>query len=112
VCGETLGRWETKGQEKVSLLHRNTLLYAVNHYTRVLLKNFTTKSLGAHVLWAVRYLRTAAGLDWFPVKKMFYATVDKKLGLAALFAEVCLLFLASSGMPCIACANASRRYIT
>ena len=101
-----LCRWQAQPNrpEKVALVHRNTLQYAVNFYCDALLKNFTTQALGAHVLWAVRYLRSAEGKDWFGVKKLFHAAVlKKKMSVDDLLAEVSACVRVSEPVPCQRC---------
>ena len=47
----------------VPITEGNVLKYAARAYFKTLLKNYTTQALGAHVLWTIRYLATAAGWD-------------------------------------------------
>ena len=58
--------------------HGNVVQYACNAYRTTLLKNYTTQALGAHVLWTIRYLTTAAGGVWGAVRRAFAATLSKK----------------------------------
>ena len=75
-----VGRWNAvpNPPDKVSVSHTNVLRYASNAYFTTLLKNYTTQALGAHVLWTIRYLTTAAGGNWGQVRQDFAATLCKK----------------------------------
>ena len=62
----------------VPITEGNVLKYAARAYFKTLLKNYTTQALGAHVLWTIRYLATAAGWDWGPLRHHFTSTLRKK----------------------------------
>ena len=92
-CGR---RWIAIGNnpnDKVPITHPNVLQYAANSYEDVLLKNFTTRALGSHVLWTVRYLATAAQWDWGVLRRDFVATLIKKV----MSVGQCLQALAAAG---------------
>ena len=74
-------RWRAThagASDKVSFFHNQQMRYAANAYHDTLLKNFTTRALGSHVLWTVRYLVTCAGWDWSTLRRHFNATLSKK----------------------------------
>ena len=62
----------------VPITEGNVLKYAARAYFKTLLKNYTTQALGAHVLWTIRYLATAAGWDWGPLRHHLTSTLRKK----------------------------------
>ena len=65
------------------------MLYASNAYHDTLLKNFTTRALGSHVLWTARYLVQSRGWDWSTLRRHFNATLFKKdVGVTACMAAV------------------------
>jgi hypothetical protein len=94
-------RWRAThagASDKVSLFHNQQMRYAANAYHDTLLKNFTTRALGSHVLWTVRYLVTCAGWDWSTLRRHFNATLSKKeVGVTACMVEVAAAMQAVPG---------------